>query len=336
MSRDATGIYSAHAVRSSTCPVCRSGRGEPCNLDVPGYAEHGTHWERTETAPPYDPNPEWSAAIDMLYLVLGRVSTEELSDEELGRADEVARRLRALKAQALEEVERPLREMQAAKAAAEKRIRDAFQETYGAFWKCRRCGSYIGPRNADDFEPRGYVCQGCGSTDNMAHGYSDAREEGLTCRSCGAGENSSGNGGGFRYGSHAGDVRCWTCIDRDVEPILPGLPERVAIVGSRDFPDLEAVRAYVRALPRGTVIVSGGARGVDRAAAQEGRRLGLEVVELFADWDRLGRRAGIVRNRRVLDFCDRVVAFWDGVSRGTRDVIEEARRRGIPVEVRPP
>lgn len=56
MSRDATGLYSAWAVRSSACPICQATIGEPCDVTVgSGHVEHQTHWERTESAPPFDP-----------------------------------------------------------------------------------------------------------------------------------------------------------------------------------------------------------------------------------------------------------------------------------------
>lgn len=110
----------------------------------------------------------------------------------------------------------------------------------------------------------------------------------------------------------------------------------VAIVGSRDYPDLDAVRELVRSLPEGTTIVSGGARGVDGTAADEAQARGLPVVVYAADWIRHGRGAGMIRNRSIAEHCDRLVAFWDGQSRGTAHVIECARKLGREVEVRRP
>lgn len=110
--------------------------------------------------------------------------------------------------------------------------------------------------------------------------------------------------------------------------------DRVAIIGSRDFADLDAVRAFVRGLPVDTVVVSGGARGVDRVAAAEAQRCGLTIVVYRADWIRYGRRAGYLRNVSIVEHAERVVAFWDGASKGTRHTIEIARRAGTPVEIR--
>jgi hypothetical protein len=104
---------------------------------------------------------------------------------------------------------------------------------------------------------------------------------------------------------------------------------RVAIVGSRNFRDLKWVRSFVRSLPAGTVVVSGGARGVDRVAATEAIKCGLCVDEYPAEWDRLGKSAGFARNQTIVDNCDELHAFWDGQSNGTKHTIELARRAGV-------
>lgn len=106
---------------------------------------------------------------------------------------------------------------------------------------------------------------------------------------------------------------------------------KVAIVGSRTYQPLERVRQYVRALPADTIIISGGARGVDQAAEQEARKRGLEVQIFLPDWDAYGKAAGPMRNRRIVDACDLVVAFWDQKSSGTRNTIEQARSQGKTV-----
>jgi hypothetical protein len=109
--------------------------------------------------------------------------------------------------------------------------------------------------------------------------------------------------------------------------------KRVAIVGSRNYPDEAAVRRYVDALPEGTVVITGGARGVDTWAEQSARLRGLEVVVHLADWNKHGRAAGMIRNTTIVNDADRGVAFWDGQSRGTMDTVRKMRRAGKPIEV---
>ena len=110
--------------------------------------------------------------------------------------------------------------------------------------------------------------------------------------------------------------------------------ELVVICGSRGgFSGVE-VTDFIDTLEPDAHVITGGARGVDTFAhdAAVGRGLSTEVYE--ADWEKYGKRAGYLRNIAMLE-CNphRVIAFWDGKSRGTRHTINEARRRDIPVEI---
>jgi len=49
---------------------------------------------------------------------------------------------------------------------------------------------------------------------------------------------------------------------------------RVAVVGSRSYPDLDEVSAFVDALPESTTLISGGAAGVDTAVEPRARLRG--------------------------------------------------------------
>jgi hypothetical protein len=103
---------------------------------------------------------------------------------------------------------------------------------------------------------------------------------------------------------------------------------KVAVVGSRDYPLPELVKNFVASLPGTCTIVSGGARGVDTWAAEAAARHGLQTVEIPADWDRHGKKAGMLRNEIVVREAAIVIAFWDGKSRGTANSIEWAHKLG--------
>ena len=82
--------------------------------------------------------------------------------------------------------------------------------------------------------------------------------------------------------------------------------------------------------------VSGGAQGADKLAERYARENDLVCDVLKPVWhDAEGRykpRAGLERNTLIIGRADRVVAFWDGISTGTRDSIRKAEKRGIKVE----
>ena len=88
--------------------------------------------------------------------------------------------------------------------------------------------------------------------------------------------------------------------------------------------------------PTTDTVLHGMARGADSLAARAAYELGISVIGFRARWEKFGKAAGPIRNREMLDEKpDLVIAFHDDLesSKGTKDCVEEARRRGIPVEV---
>ena len=111
---------------------------------------------------------------------------------------------------------------------------------------------------------------------------------------------------------------------------------RVIVCGSRGWTDREQIELRLSQLPPApsTVIVHGTARGPDSIAAQFAGLCGMTVEPHPADFDRLGKRAGPVRNEKMaLLGADLCIAFWDGESNGTKDMIDRCHVHGIPVEI---
>lgn len=105
---------------------------------------------------------------------------------------------------------------------------------------------------------------------------------------------------------------------------------KVAVIGSRGLV-VENLGDY---LPSETTeIVSGGARGIDGCAREYALRHGLKLTEYLPEYDRYGRAAPLKRNITIIESADMVLAFWDGKSRGTRYVIDNCKKRNIPVEI---
>jgi predicted Rossmann fold nucleotide-binding protein DprA/Smf involved in DNA uptake len=107
---------------------------------------------------------------------------------------------------------------------------------------------------------------------------------------------------------------------------------KVAIVGSRTLSPSDELIA--RHLPAGTTtIVSGGAKGVDEAAARYAESHGLALIECLPNYDRHGGRAPLVRNQIIVDTAAHIIAFWDGKSTGTMHTVGLAKKAGKPVVV---
>lgn len=112
---------------------------------------------------------------------------------------------------------------------------------------------------------------------------------------------------------------------------------KVLICGSRDWSDEECIRRVVDGLPHDAIVINGKARGADKLARFHAIARGLFTIDVPVvgpQWRRHGKGAGHIRNHIMLDLGpELVVAFQVNGSNGTQGTIDEARRRGIPVEV---
>ena len=104
---------------------------------------------------------------------------------------------------------------------------------------------------------------------------------------------------------------------------------KIAVVGSRNI----AVTNIDIYISGGEEIVSGGAVGVDSCAAEYAKKNGLKLTVFLPQYERYGRAAPIVRNQEIVDYADKIVAFWNGSSKGTLSVIKYAEKMGKPCEI---
>ena len=113
---------------------------------------------------------------------------------------------------------------------------------------------------------------------------------------------------------------------------------RVIIAGTRTFDNYSLLREYadfkLSSIEDSIEIVSGGAQGADALGERYAREKGYSLRVFPADWAQYGRRAGPMRNRQMADYADALLAYWDGKSRGTKNMIEEARARGLKVGIK--
>ncbi len=111
---------------------------------------------------------------------------------------------------------------------------------------------------------------------------------------------------------------------------------KVLICGDRRWEDEGTIYRRITKLPLDTLIITGGARGADIIARIAAQNLGYPTKTIIAKWWKYGDAAGPIRNREMLDLKpDLVIAFHGDLknSKGTKDCVNSARRRSIPVEV---
>jgi hypothetical protein len=111
---------------------------------------------------------------------------------------------------------------------------------------------------------------------------------------------------------------------------------RVIIAGPREGVSYEQVRCSIESCPLRvaiTEVVSGRARGVDLYGEQWAEENDIPIKKFPADWVKFGKRAGPIRNVEMADYAEGLIAIWNGTSRGTKHMIETARKKGLIVYV---
>lgn len=104
---------------------------------------------------------------------------------------------------------------------------------------------------------------------------------------------------------------------------------KVAVIGSRSIKYVDLSKYLPEDV---TEIVSGGAKGIDTVARNYALSHGLLLTEFLPEYDRYGKCAPLKRNDLIINYADCVLAFWDGVSRGTLYVIKKCREVQKPMK----
>ena len=120
---------------------------------------------------------------------------------------------------------------------------------------------------------------------------------------------------------------------------------RIIVAGRGDFEDYSLLRLTLKEYINGldiadlsqVVIISGAARGADTLGEYFAYDYQIAVRKFPAKWDEIGKRAGWVRNAEMAKYAAEkhgvLFAFWDGKSRGTKNMIDLANRYSLEVHV---
>ena len=106
---------------------------------------------------------------------------------------------------------------------------------------------------------------------------------------------------------------------------------KITVGGCRDFNDSEYIfkclDEYIEELcDEEIIIISGHCSGVDTAAEKYASLKGFKTMIFPAEWEKYGKAAGPIRNKQMVEAADVVIAFWDGKSRGTKSLIDLAKK----------
>jgi hypothetical protein len=107
----------------------------------------------------------------------------------------------------------------------------------------------------------------------------------------------------------------------------------IVVTGSRYWTDKGKIR-QVLLEEQPNLVIEGGAKGADKLALEVCREEYIRVININAEWNKYGYSAGPIRNSHMLDYGpDLVLAFHEDISKskGTKNCVEQAQKRGIPV-----
>ena len=112
---------------------------------------------------------------------------------------------------------------------------------------------------------------------------------------------------------------------------------RVIVAGGRDFNDYNLLRETLDVILANVndniAIVCGMANGADTLGETYAKERGHTVCYFPAEWNTYGRAAGYMRNAKMAQNADALVAFWDGKSRGTKHMIDIAKWHKLDIRV---
>lgn len=113
---------------------------------------------------------------------------------------------------------------------------------------------------------------------------------------------------------------------------------RVIIAGGRGFDNyayLEQTMDFLlQNIEDEIIIVCGEARGADALGKRYAEERGYQIRSFPPNWEKYGFGAGPIRNEDMAKYAHALVAFWDGQSRGTRQMIETARRYRLRIKIK--
>ena len=111
---------------------------------------------------------------------------------------------------------------------------------------------------------------------------------------------------------------------------------KIIIAGSRTFNNYPKLKNKLDSILRNQkdiTIISGTASGADRLGERYATENHYELEKYPAMWDIFGKSAGYKRNEEMANVADACVVFWDGKSRGTKHMIDIAKKNQLKLRI---
>lgn len=117
------------------------------------------------------------------------------------------------------------------------------------------------------------------------------------------------------------------------------MTKRIVISGSRNYNNYEEAKRYIDICINrikseyNLIFVSGVCRGADLLGERYAEENGYSIERYPAEWEKFGKKAGPLRNRKMAQIGDYFICFWDGKSAGTKSMIDFATALKKPIRI---
>ncbi len=111
---------------------------------------------------------------------------------------------------------------------------------------------------------------------------------------------------------------------------------KIIIAGTRTFKDYSFLKKKMDNIllnvKEDIIIISGKASGADTLGEYYAKEKGFEIIEKPADWS-IGKKAGYIRNEEMAKIADACVVFWDGISKGSKHMIDLSKKYNLKLRI---
>ena len=116
--------------------------------------------------------------------------------------------------------------------------------------------------------------------------------------------------------------------------------KKVIIAGNRTYTNFDFLEKEVlkfleeEKLEKDKIeIISGGAKGADLLGEKFADKYEIPTHVMLANWNSYGKSAGPKRNEEMAKLGDYLIAFWNGESKGTKNMINNAKKYGLKIKI---
>jgi len=106
---------------------------------------------------------------------------------------------------------------------------------------------------------------------------------------------------------------------------------KLAVIGSKEFTDYKNMKSTLDKIKDISQIISGGASGTDTLAKKYAQENNIAFLEFPPDFSKYGKDAKHIRDKLIVENCDKIIAFYDGKCEGTKYTLNYGKKLRKPI-----